>query len=83
MEVGELEGELELVRSQGFAEDNEEIIMGMYCLAAPLRNHEGQVEAAVSVSVPLFRLTEEKKAHLLEEVTGTATAISVQLGFKK
>ena len=78
----ELEEELELVREQGYSEDNEEIILGMYCLAAPIRNHMGRVEAALSFTMPLFRLTEEKKELLIREVVGTAALVSGQLGYQ-
>ncbi len=78
----ELEEELALVREQGYSEDNEEIILGMYCLAAPIKNHMGRVEAAISFSVPIYRLTEEKKALLTREVTRTGALISRHLGFQ-
>jgi DNA-binding IclR family transcriptional regulator len=82
VDYDELMEELDLIRRQGFAEDNEEIIMGLYCLAAPVRNHMGRAEAAVSLSVPLYRVTEEKKSFLKEEVVRVADAISRQLGYK-
>ena len=46
--------ELEKVRSQGFAQDNEEIEMGLKCVAAPVFL-DNQVVAALSVSVPKDR----------------------------
>ncbi len=78
----ELEEELNQVRRDGFAEDNEEVVMGMFCLAAPVKNHMGRVEAAVSVSVPVYRLTGEKRALVKKEVIRTAALASGRLGYK-
>ena len=79
----ELVEELDQIRQQGFAEDNEEVLVGMYCLAAPIKNHMGRVEAAVSVSVPVYRLTTEKKALVKREAVHAAAMASGQLGYQK
>jgi len=42
--------ELEQVRQRGFAVDNEEASFGVRCFAAPVRNKDGEVIAAISVS---------------------------------
>jgi IclR family transcriptional regulator, acetate operon repressor len=42
--------ELERVQAQGFAEDREEVALGLRCLAVPVRNGNGEVIAAISVS---------------------------------
>jgi DNA-binding IclR family transcriptional regulator len=41
---------LVVIRRQGYAIDNEEVVDGLRCLAAPVRRRSGDVEAAVSVS---------------------------------
>ena len=43
--------ELEKVHAQGHACDNEEIAEGLVCFAVPLRMSDGQVTAAISVSI--------------------------------
>jgi IclR family transcriptional regulator, acetate operon repressor len=45
-----LSAELDQIREQGFAEDVGEILEGLLCLAVPIRNHNGQVVAAISVT---------------------------------
>ena len=45
-----LRQELEDIASRGFAIDNEEIVPGLSCLAAPIRGPDHSVSAAISVS---------------------------------
>lgn len=45
-----LAAELTLVRAQGFAQDVGEILEGLACISVPIRNHDGQVIAAISAS---------------------------------
>lgn len=70
------------VASRGFALDLEECEPGLCCAAAPVYDGEGRLVAAVSVSGPSFRLTEE---HLHDEivplVVAAAERLSRELGF--
>lgn len=80
-DVGRLKQELEAVRQQGFAIDREELEEGVRCVAAPIRNHEQRVVAALSVSGPSNRLTEELiRERLVEAVCRAARVISEALG---
>lgn len=45
-----LRSELEQIRTQGYACDNEEIVEGLICFAAPIRIAEQEVVAAISAS---------------------------------
>ncbi|MBX6764958.1 MAG: IclR family transcriptional regulator [Rubrobacteraceae bacterium] len=47
-----LESELTQVRAQEFAMDLDEFAEGFCCVAAPVRNAAGEVEASVGISVP-------------------------------
>jgi IclR family acetate operon transcriptional repressor len=76
-----LQEELERVRQQGYAVAQEELEVGLSAVAAPIRNHEGEVVAAVSVSGPSFRLSSEKMSELAELTRRTANEISHQLGY--
>lgn len=46
----EIKKELHKVKEQGFAQDREEYEKGVRCIAAPIKNHEGKVVAAISIS---------------------------------
>lgn len=77
-----LEEELELIRERGYAVDNEEIMEGLRCVAAPIRNNSGVVCAAISVSGPVARLVGDRFARVVEMVMGTAAEISAGLGYR-
>lgn len=54
-----LERELDVVRQRGWACTVEEYEVGLNALAAPVRDHDGTVVAAISVSGPSYRLARE------------------------
>ncbi len=74
----ELNQELERVRKQGYAVDNEEIEDGLMCAAAPVFIN-GRLVAAISLSVPRDRFI-EKEATFISLVKQTAAEISELLG---
>jgi len=76
-----LREELEKVCKLGYSEDNEEIEKGLCCIAAPIKNYRGAVVAAISVSLPEFRFTNEKKIYLKAKVIEYAERISRKLGY--
>lgn len=77
-----LEKELERIRMQGYAIDNEEFMDGLRCVAAPLRDHSGKVCAAISISGPVSRLEEERLELAKKIITKTAAEISAKLGYQ-
>jgi IclR family transcriptional regulator, acetate operon repressor len=78
VEPDRLRQELETVRLQGFAIDNEEIAPGLRCMALPLRRSDGRVLAAISVSQLLSSRRRLDDATLYDLLTGTAQAIERQ-----
>ena len=50
--------ELDTVRTRGWAGSVEEYELGLNALAAPVRDHDGTVVAAISMAGPSFRLTQ-------------------------
>ena len=77
-----LETELDRIRERGYAIDNEEIMDGLFCMAAPIRDYSGKVIAAVSVSGPTSRIKMEKLPKALELVVQTSGEISSALGYR-
>jgi len=76
-----LRQELAQVRVQGFAVDKEECEEGAYCLAVPVRNAQGRIEAALSVSGPTVRLGARQALELVPLMRRAGEELSAQLGF--
>lgn len=69
----QFEHELELIRERGYAVDEEEYASGVSCVAAPLL-HQGQLVAALGVSVPSGRFAQRRDelTEVLLEVAASA-----------
>lgn len=76
-ELPALERELALVRTQGVARDNEELELGVRCMAARIHDDQGRLVAGLSISAPADRLEES----WLERLKTTAEQISASLGY--
>jgi DNA-binding IclR family transcriptional regulator len=75
-----LEAELAGVLARGYAVDDEELNEGVMCVAAPIRDHAGEVVAAVSVSLLKARVTDTRLEKIAQEVIRTAAVISGAMG---
>jgi DNA-binding IclR family transcriptional regulator len=73
--------ELASVRAKGYAVDDEEIEVGLRCVAAPIRDHSGHVVAAISVAAPVQRMTKKNIQSTVPGVVAAAEAISRRLGY--
>jgi DNA-binding IclR family transcriptional regulator len=71
-----LERELSRVNQSGFARDNEELELGVRCIAAGIYDDQGKLLAGLSISAPADRLDESWLPKLQE----TAKSISETLG---
>jgi len=63
VDLAELSRELVKVRDQGFAVDREEYEPKVVCIAAPIYNFEGGVEAAIGISGPKERVDSQLEAY--------------------
>jgi IclR family KDG regulon transcriptional repressor len=80
----QLKEHLKVIRTQGYAIDDEENEKGIRCVAAPIYNEGGKAVAAVSVSGPAFRVTKKViQETLKKEVMETAYNISGRLGYRE
>ena len=70
--------ELEKIRRQGYAFDNEEAEKGVSCIGAGIYNDEGRIVAGLSVSAPSDRLNRTWAA----QVRQTAESISRAIGYR-
>jgi IclR family KDG regulon transcriptional repressor len=76
----ELQQNLARIRKQGFAYDMEEILPDLCCVAAPINNHTRRVVAAISMSVPAYRI-KRFQTEYRDGVMRAARAISKRLGY--
>lgn len=74
--------ELEHVRKNGVAYDNEECEIGARCLAGPIYDAEGRVAAGISVTGPSMRLTDEFIQTHISYFKETLLEISRRLGYQ-
>lgn len=72
-----LERELALIRRLGYARDNEELELGVRCIAAGIHDDTGALQAGLSVSAPVDRLRDEWVPLILR----SARQISVAMGY--
>lgn len=75
--------ELDTVRKQGYAMDNEEELNGVICLGAPIFNYTGYPCGAIWVSGPKDRLSRETARATARSIKEVAGQISSELGFRK
>ena len=72
--------ELDTVRRQGYALDNEECEIGHRCCSVPLYDYTGTVAAAISAFDSTERLTDEAIEALLPHLRKLAEEISFRMG---
>jgi DNA-binding IclR family transcriptional regulator len=75
--LASLERELSTVLALGTARDNEELELGVRCMAAGIFDDQGDLVAGLSISAPADRLEEG----WLDQLKRTASAISSALGY--
>lgn len=74
--------ELDKVRKQGFAIDNQENEPGVRCAALPIKNHLGQVIAAISMSTPISSLKDFELNKTVDVLREASDQLSHQMGYK-
>jgi DNA-binding IclR family transcriptional regulator len=72
---------LSSIRQRGYAVDREELSLGLQCVAAPIRDSSGKAIAALSVSGPVTRRTDDDLPLLGELLIEAVSSISGNLGY--
>ncbi|MBX6377477.1 MAG: IclR family transcriptional regulator [Clostridia bacterium] len=73
--------ELDRIRSEGYALSKGERVVGVHSVAAPVRDHAGDVVASLSLVGPSVRFGDERMAEVVPLVLDTAGVISRALGW--
>jgi DNA-binding IclR family transcriptional regulator len=75
--------ELERVRAQGFAADDQENEIGVRCVGAPIFDYTFKVIGAISVSGPANRMSKERSLELGPLVRDAALEVSRRMGYPR
>ena len=70
------------IRSRGVAVENRESHPDVSCVAAPMRDRAGKVVAALSISVPMIRWSDERRTELEQLAAKGAAELSERLGYR-
>ena len=78
----EIKEELELIKQQGYAIDDEEIELGLFCIAAPIFDHSGKVIGSIKDAGSKNRFDQEKRKQAIQIIKETSQKISKELGYR-
>lgn len=78
----ELREALAEIRARGIAVEERESNPDVSCVAAPVRDGTGRVVAALSISVPTIRWSEERRTELEALAAEGAADLSARLGYR-
>jgi len=81
-DFSQLKKQLLIVRREGIAEDDEEMEVGVRCVASSVKDCDGNVVAAISVSGPSARLSGKRVAELKLLVKRCGLQISRAMGYR-
>ena len=79
-DTGDLVRELDKIRKNGYAIDNQEFLAGVVCIAVPVRDKRGTVCAAVAVSAPQARMSTTQAVRRLPALLEAAKDLGQTLG---
>lgn len=72
---------IQKVRALGYAEDFEELEIGLTCVASPIFNHTGKSFAAISVSGPTSRMNNDVRKEISKVLMEVTQEISQKIGY--
>jgi len=78
-----LEKELETIRLQGYAIDDEEFDNDVRCIAAPVFDFRDKLVGAIGISGPAIRLSPERIEELALQIIHISQQLSDRLKFKR
>jgi IclR family transcriptional regulator, KDG regulon repressor len=73
--------ELSIISERGYSIDNQENEPGVRCAAVPIRDHTGQVIAAISISTLITQVNDEELDKFISLLKKDAEEISQKMGF--
>ncbi len=80
IDVENLIEELQKIRDQGYAIDDQELCLGVSCIAMPVKNYDKEIVAAISVTGPTARMNYSKITEIKEGLSIVTRNLSEYLG---
>ncbi|MBP6015855.1 MAG: IclR family transcriptional regulator [Candidatus Promineofilum sp.] len=77
-----LRAKLAHIRERGYSVADETLEVGLVAIAAPVRDHDGRVVAALSIAGPNLRVTADCVPIIGERVRAAAASVSALLGYR-
>ena len=71
--------ELEDIKLNGYAFDDEEYIEYLSCIAVPIKSKDGSAIASISIATPTIRLDDERKEQFIKYLKYYASCIEGEL----
>lgn len=79
--LDDLKHEIDLIRTRGYAFDDEECEIGIRCIAIPIKDYTGKVIAAISMSAPIGRLQGERSQEVIDFLLDIHIRASREMGW--
>lgn len=76
-DLAALESEIETVREQGYAFDDEEFLPGLLCIAVLAPSPKGRSNLGIAIQAPIMRMTQDKALEYLPALERAAKAIAL------
>jgi DNA-binding IclR family transcriptional regulator len=70
------------IRRVGYSVDEQDFEVGVYAFAAPVRDHNGNVIAGITITTPASRYSPERGEELIHIVVSAAQKLSKRLGYQ-
>ncbi len=82
--IDDLQLQIQEVRDKGYAISNQEALLGLTCIGAPIKDYTGSITAAISVAGSTETVMKEgRRRKIIDAVIRAADDISSDLGFEK
>jgi len=72
-----LQKELKNIKKKGYAFIKDEYMLGVFCVAVPIKNYQGDICVGMSFSIPTARYEKDKVALLINALISTSKEITI------
>jgi len=74
--------ELRLIRERGFSIDDQENVLGVRCVGAPLFDFSGAIAGAMSIAAPEGRMSRDRCLEIGPVIWGACLSLSRRMGYR-